>query len=134
MRLEHEQIILSKNKESHNNFKSIIIRPSWVYGNNEGYISDYLNFCNEKSKAYIIKNGRAFCNFIHIDDLSKLYFQLGNSKEEGVFHATDNVYLNYMQIAEELRKKYNCEIEETCWKKLISYSDFQHILKLLIRK
>jgi nucleoside-diphosphate-sugar epimerase len=112
-RYEHEEIILSKIKENHKNFKTIIVRPSWVYGNNEGYITDYLNHCKESSKAYIINKGLAFCNFIHIDDLSNLYFLLAISKEEGVFHATDNIYLNYIQVAEELRKKYNYEIVET---------------------
>ena len=35
-RLEHEKIISAKLKENQQNFKTVILRPSWVYGNNEG--------------------------------------------------------------------------------------------------
>jgi nucleoside-diphosphate-sugar epimerase len=119
-RTEIESIVLDYSDNTPN-LTTIVIRPTWVYGNGSGLITEYLKACKRDSVVYQVGDGNSYCNFIHLNDLAKLYVLLVEKNEAGIFHATDNVYLQIKEIVEALKNYLKVE------SKIISYDEAMNL-------
>ena len=110
-RVKHEEIVINENNKNNNLFTAVI-RPSWVYGENGGYVSEYLRYCQKEKYAFIVNNGDAFMNFIHLNDLARLYYLVGERNGSGIYHGTDSKYVQASELVKGVAKYLNVEIKE----------------------
>ncbi|MAV83208.1 MAG: hypothetical protein CMI90_07095 [Pelagibacteraceae bacterium] len=91
-----------------------ILRLSNVYGsrfNNYGVIPDLIKKMKNKKKI-VLKNYNDKRDFLYIDDLNKIIFELFKSKKSIKLNVCFGKSLKILDLAKKIKKifKYNCEI------------------------
>lgn len=96
------------------NFSVAVIRPSWVYGQNRSYTSDYLKYCKDNGKVPVSKEMKPTncMPFIHVEDTANYFYLVGIKEAVGIFNAADNVHVSVKDFTEALAKFLKVSIVE----------------------
>jgi len=91
-----------------------IIRPSFVYGREQGILRRYTDHAREKGVAGYVLPGDNQWNFVHVDDLAMLYcLALENSPSHTIFNAAAGESLPMVSLSEEIALRVGAKL--TAW-------------------
>ncbi|MDO9634670.1 MAG: NAD-dependent epimerase/dehydratase family protein [Paludibacter sp.] len=101
------------------NIKPLILRPSNPFGPRQGHymahgvISTFLRKVMKNEELVVLGDGSAKKDYIYIDDLIDLCYQLSFSDEEGVFNIGTGVGTNINDIIQKIKTITNSGVKIT---------------------
>lgn len=90
-RPRHEEICLEAGEGD--GFATAVIRPGLVYGGEGGLTARLFATAEEEGAAEIPCDGEQHWSFVHREDLGRLYLQVAEEGEDGIFHGVDDLPL-----------------------------------------
>jgi nucleoside-diphosphate-sugar epimerase len=97
-RVEVEKRVLAA---KNNGIKTIVIRPTIVYGHGGGLIGGFLATAKMDGYARYVGTGENRISTVHVDDLAKLYFLAAEKAEAGtILHASNDKPIKLREVAE----------------------------------
>lgn len=103
----NEQKVVQAAKEG---IKSIVIRPTIVFGNEQGIVAQLINHARESGESSYIGNGENHWSYIHVQDLAQLYVQAVKRGVAGaIYHASNGQSVNGRELAELVAKAARVE-------------------------
>lgn len=83
--------------------RSIVIRPTVVYGREGGLIASFYATAQKDGYARYIGSGENHVSLVHIDDLANLYLLAAENAQAGsLLHASNELPLTLKEIAEQV--------------------------------
>ena len=103
----NEQKVVQAAKDG---IKSIVIRPTIVFGNGQGIVAQLINSAKESGESSYIGNGENHWSYIHVQDLAHLYVQAVKRGVAGaIYHASNGQSVNGRELAELVAKAAQVE-------------------------